>query len=175
MDNISWWIHRGFKSGCKNSQALPYSEADCKTWEGVEAEWHYLYSEDVVSLWLYPSVMTHAHYQWSSNRESGKETDIKLRKKLNPRSGENPDLAAASMKYQSEKQFYAFIVKHCARTRETVSFYMQMVLSKEIQRKSSWSNFSQESGMLCPVPVTPIGCMKWSPYLLSIAVVVQKM
>jgi hypothetical protein len=29
--------------------------------------------------------------------------------------------------------------------------------------------------MLCPVPVTPIGRMKWSPYLLSIAVVVQKM
>jgi hypothetical protein len=56
-------IHRGFKSGCKNSRAPAYSEADCKTWEGVEAEWHYLYCEDVVLLWLYPSVMTHAHYQ----------------------------------------------------------------------------------------------------------------
>jgi hypothetical protein len=41
------------------------------------------------------------------------------------------------MKYQtSEEQFYAFIVKHCARKQGTVSFYMQMVLSKGIQRKS---------------------------------------
>jgi hypothetical protein len=77
-----------------------------------------------------------------------KKLTLKQEKKLNPWSGENPDLAAASMKYQtSEKQFYAFIVKHCARRQGTVSFYMQMVLSKGIQRKSSWSNFSQESGV----------------------------